>query len=142
MEQDDEFFVFFSAPGTMIVLRPWWRRMDDRDHEFLEYVRMIEGRWEDFLEWEETYDDLTGAAEIRGEIALGRAISIMLWAMVHEWMEEELAFWNWCVRRRNRRASGTGHLTLEMWEGRAYVVDPLTGWWIEEAVPDQRADAV
>ena len=33
-------------------------------------------------------------------------------------------------------------MTLEMWEGRAYVIDPLTGWWIEEAVPDQWAEAV
>ena len=142
MEQDDEVFVFFRAPGTMIVLEPWWRRMGDRDQEFLEHVRIIEGQWEDFIEWEETYEDLTGAAEIRGERAMRDAIAQMSWLLVDQWMVGDLASWNWRVRRRNRRASRTGQLTLAMWEGRAYVIDPLTGWWIEEAVPDQWAEAV
>ena len=31
---------------------------------------------------------------------------------------------------------------MEMWEGRAYVVDHFTGWWIEEPAPEQDKDVV
>ena len=135
-------YVYFRDPFTMIIIEPWWRRMEDRDPEVLEYTRIIEARWQEFLEWQETYEDLGGVAEIEGDRAVGNAIAQMSWILVDQWMVEDLAFWNWCVRRRNRRASGTGQLTLEMWEGRAYVVDPLTGWWIEEPGPDRDADRV
>ena len=138
MEYYDQ-YVYFRDPFTMVVMEPWRRHMEDTDPEFLDRSRIIEAGWQEFLEWQETYEDLSGAAEIRGERALANAIALLSRSLLEAWVEEDLAFWNWCARRGNRRASGTGQLTLEMWEGRAHVVDPLTGWWIEEPVPDQDA---
>ena len=142
MEPEDAGFIIFSASGTEISIEPWWRYVEDTDPEFLAYSRNMEARWEDFADWQLTYADMADDAMRRGEIPLFHAIHTMSWASMEAWREEDLVFWNWCVRRRNRSASGTGRLRLERWRGRLYVVDPLTGWWIEETHPDQDADIV
>ena len=105
-------------------------------------ARTMEARWEEFADWQLAYADMAEDAMRGRAIPSSNAINTMTWSAMEAWREEGLALWNWCARRRNRRASGTGQLSLEMWGGRAYVIDPLTGWWIEEPVPDQDADRV
>ena len=77
-----------------------------------------------------------------GDADMADAMRRMVLARFDEWDEEDMGFWNWCVRWRNRRASGTGRLTVQRWRGMTYIVDPLTGWWIEEPYPDDDADIV
>jgi hypothetical protein len=142
MDVDDGGFIIFSASGTEIVIEPWWREVDDTDPEFVARARSMDVRWEEFADWQHAYADMSEDAMRRGEIPLFHAIHTMSWASMEAWREEDLAFWNWYVRLRNRRASGTGRLRLERWRGRLYVIDPLTGWWIEETHPDGDADIV
>ena len=70
------------------------------------------------------------------------AIHGMMLARFDRWDEEDMGSWSWVVRWRNRRASGFGRLRLQLWRGALCVVDPLTGWWIEETHADPDAEIV
>jgi hypothetical protein len=123
-------------------IRPWWRDVQEEDPEYLEMVSGLEAFW---TECEERLHELSYSLDFAREArnaGMEDAILGMRLARFDRWDEEDMGFWNWLVRWRNRRASGTGRLRLQRWRGVLYVVDPLTGWWIEETHPDADADIV
>ena len=123
-------------------IRPWWRDMQEEDPEFQEMVAGLEDFW---TACEERLHDLSDSLEFglqMGDADMMNATRGMMLARFDEWDEEDTGFWIWCVRWRNRRASDAGILRLERWRALLYMIDTLTGWWIEETHPDEDADTV
>ena len=130
------------AGRPWVFIRPWWRNMQEEDPEFQEMVEGLEDFW---TTCEERLYDLSDSLELglqTGDADMVNAIRGLMLARFDQWDEEEMGFWNWCVRRRNRRASGTGRLTVQRWQGMTCIVDPLTGRWVEEPYPDDDAGVV
>ena len=123
-------------------IRPWWRDIQDDDPNFRDMVEEFEDFWTACEERLSDLQDTLDFARQTGDAGMADAMLVMILARFDEWDEEDMGFWNGVVRMRNRRASGTGRLRLERWRGRLCVVDPLTGWWIEETHPDADAEIV
>ena len=121
---------------------PWWRDMQEDHPDFRGLVLELEIVWTNLEEHLRVLCNMLGEAHQRGDERMANALRAMTESTYDEWESDEMGFWNWCVRLRNRRASGTGRLTVQRWEGMTYIVDPLTGWWIEEPYPDEDADIV